>query len=85
MAVTTPDWLTRHAGELHLGKEGGSASVYFSGQLQYLLLPTPTQGKFGCRVTQTINGKRLETPTAYASAEEALRGGLEDLRKALGW
>jgi hypothetical protein len=85
MAVTTPDWLTKHAGELHLGKEGHSASVYFAGQLQYVLLPVPTQGKLSCRVTQTINGKRLENATTYASGEEALRGGLEDLRKSLGW
>jgi hypothetical protein len=85
MAVPTPDWLTRHDGELRIGKGEHSASVYFAGQLQYVLIPVPTQGKFSCRVAQTINGKRLENPTIYATVEEALRGGLEDLRKALGW
>jgi hypothetical protein len=85
MAVTTPDWLARHGGELHLGKEGRSASVYFAGQLQYVLIPVPAKGKFTCRVTETINGKRLESATTYPTAEDALRGGLEDLCKALGW
>ena len=85
MAVTTPDWLTKHSAELRPGKDGRSASVYFAGEIQYVLLPTPAKGKFSCRVTETINGKRLEGDGAYPTVEDALRGGLEDLRKALGW
>jgi hypothetical protein len=85
MAVTTPDWLTKHGGELRVDKLGHSASVYFAGQLQYVLLPVPAKGSFTCRVTETINGKRLESAATWPSAEDALRGGLEDLRKALGW
>ncbi len=85
MAVTTPDWLTNHGGELHLGKTGYSASVFFAGQLQYVLVPTPAKGKFGCRVSQTINGKRLDDAGTYASTDDALRGGLEVLRQSLGW
>ena len=85
MTVTTPDWLKLHGGELHLGKDGRSASVYFAGQLQYVLVPLPAKGKFACRVSETINGKRLDGTGTYASAEDALRGGLEDLRQALGW
>jgi hypothetical protein len=85
MAVTTPDWLKAHDGEFHLGKDERSASVYFAGQLQYVLVPVPARGKFTCRVSETINGKRLDSPTTHASMEDALRGGLEDLRKALGW
>jgi hypothetical protein len=85
MAVTTPDWLQAHGGELHVGKEGRSASVYFAGGLQYVLIPVPAKGKFACSVTETINGRRLDGSGTYASMEDALRGGLEDLRKALGW
>jgi hypothetical protein len=85
MAVTTPDWLSRHGGELHLGAGGHSASVYFSGQLQYVLVPTPARGGFSCRVTETINGRRLDGGETWPTAEDAIRGGLEDLRKALGW
>jgi hypothetical protein len=85
MALTTPDWLARHNGELRASKDGMSWLVYFAGEPQYLLMPVPVDGKFGCRVSQTINGKRLDGPTAYPSAEDACRGGLDDLRKALGW
>ncbi len=85
MAVTTPSWLTQHDGTLHVGKDCGSASVYFAGQPQYVLIPVPAKGKFSCRVTQTINGKRLDGPNTYGTAEDAIRGGLEDLRQALGW
>jgi hypothetical protein len=59
--------------------------IFFDGQPQYFVLPRPAGGKFGREVTQTINGKRLESGATYATAEEAVKGGLEDLRKALGW
>lgn len=85
MAVTTPEWLTQRSGELRPSKDGHSWLVYFSGQMQYLIAPVPAGGKFACRVSQTINGKRLDGSTTYPSIEDAARGGLEDLRKALGW
>jgi hypothetical protein len=85
MAVTTPDWLAQHGGELRLSKDLRSASVYFDGQLQYVLVATPARGKFACRVTQTINGRRLDAGGVHATVDEALRGGLDDLRTALGW
>jgi hypothetical protein len=85
MAVTTPDWLVRHSGELRASKDGHSWTVYFAGEPQYVLLPVPASGKFSCRVTQTVNGKRLDAPFMYPTLEDAARGGLEDLRKALGW
>ncbi len=85
MAVTTPDWLAQHGGELRASKDGHSWTVYFAGEPQYIVLPVPAAGKFTCRLTQTINGKRLDTPTTYATLEDAARGGLEDLRQALGW
>jgi hypothetical protein len=85
MALTTPEWLAQHGGEAHLGKDGRSATVYFAGQIQYVLVPVPAQGAFSCRVTETINGKRLEGPKTYPTPEDALRGGLDDLRNALGW
>ena len=85
MAVTTPDWLTQRGGELRPSKDGRSASVYFAGQLQYVLVPIPARGTYGCRISQTINGRRLESATTYKTAEDAQRGGLEELRAALGW
>jgi hypothetical protein len=85
MAVTTPEWLTAHGGELRPSHDGRSWGVYFAGELQYVVMPVPARGAYGARVTFTINGRRLEHPTTYPTAEGAVRGGLDDLRKDLGW
>jgi hypothetical protein len=85
MSVTTPGWLEQRGGRLQASKDGGSWLVYFGGEPQYLVMPTPARGQFSCRVSQTINGRRLDGAGLYATAEDAVRGGLEDLRKALGW
>ena len=42
-------------------------------------------GRYGCIVLQSVNGKRLDKGQTYASADEAIRGGLEELRSYLGW
>jgi hypothetical protein len=85
MAIAAPDWLTQRGCRLLASKDGNSWLVYVGSEPQYLLMPTPAKGKFSCRISQTINGHRLDVGTVYASTEEALRGGLEELRKALGW
>jgi hypothetical protein len=85
MAVSTPDWLSQHGGELRPSKDGHSWSVYFAGALQYVLLPVPAKGTYSCRITETINGRRLDGTATYPTAEAAANGGLEELRKALGW
>ena len=85
MALTTPDWLTRRGGELRADPDGRSWAALLEGQPHYLLVPVPAAGKYSCRVTQTVNGRRLDRGGTYPSAEDAVRGGLEDLRQALGW
>lgn len=85
MPLTTPDWFTRHGGTLYEKKTNHAWVVFFDGQPQYVVTPVPVAGKFGCEVMQTINGKRVEGGGTYATPEDAVRGGLEDLRKALGW
>jgi hypothetical protein len=85
MAVTAPPWLTAHEGSLQPSTDGHAWMVMFAGRPLYLLVPVPAKGKFACQVTQTNNGRRLDGPGTYATEEEAVRGGLEDLRKALGW
>ena len=52
---------------------------------QLLAGPAPVAGRFGCHVTQTINGKPIGSTGVFANPDDAVRGGLEDLRKALGW
>jgi hypothetical protein len=85
MAVPSPEWLTERGAELRPSKDGKSYTVYFGGEPQYLVIPVPAEGRHACRVSQTINGKRLDGAATYATFDEAVRGGLEDLRKALGW
>jgi hypothetical protein len=85
MAVTAPDWLTRHGGSLRASKDGLSWTVYLNGEPQYAVVPVPAEGKHSCKVFQTINGKRLDDGQTFATLEDAARGGLEALRKALGW
>jgi hypothetical protein len=84
MSVATPEWLARRGGEVRQSTLGPWV-VYFDRQPQYVLTPVPVAGKHGCQVVQSINGRRLDDGSSFASAEDAVWGGLEDLRKALGW
>jgi hypothetical protein len=86
MAVTVPDWLARRGGSLAQGEDGRSWIVFFDGEPQYVLRPEPADGKHACQVLQTVNGKRLDGSGIFPTAEEAVaQGGLEVLRRALGW
>ena len=83
--MTTPDWLTQRGGSLQLGGDGQRWFVVFSGQPNYSLAVVPVCGKFSCAIRQTINGTRIDCPNGFATTEEAINGGLNALRKALGW
>ncbi len=85
MALTTPEWLAQRRGALREGSDRHAWFVLFGDEPQYRLAPTPVAGKYGCQIVQTNNGRRLDSTRTYATPEEAVRGGLEDLRKALGW
>lgn len=84
VSVTAPEWLTRRGVLLRPGL-GNSWYLVFNDRPQYALQPTPAGGKYTCRVTQANSGKRLDKGTVFPSAEDAVRGGLEELRQALGW
>jgi len=77
--------LTKRGGFLKPGIDGRSFFVYFAGRPQYEVTVIPIKGKLGCEIRQTINGKRLDGGSVDGSPEQALRGGLEELRKKLGW
>jgi hypothetical protein len=85
MAVNPPEWLVKRGGSLTPGPYGDVWFVMLQGEPQYKLAPVPVAGKYGCAITQTINGKRLESTAQAATAEAVIEAGLEDLRKALGW
>jgi hypothetical protein len=83
--VTVPDWLTQRGCDLKLGSDGRTWYVLLDGQPHYSLVAVPVSGRFGCAIRQTINGQRIEGLGVHATPDEAIRAGLEDLRKALGW
>ena len=85
MAVTAPDWVKQHGGDLRQSKDGRSWLLYFDGEPQYLIQPVPAEGKHACRLSETNNGKRLDGSATYPTLEDAVRGGLEELRQKLGW
>jgi hypothetical protein len=85
MAVSAPEWLVRHGGEIRRSVASDTYLICFACEPQYLLSPVPVNGKIGCRITQSINGKRIASSETAATEEAAVAQGLDDLRKALGW
>ena len=85
MEIIAPDWLSKRGGSLRRLPTGQSFAVIIDGKPLYELTPVPASGKHSCDVMQTNNGRRLESQTVYQNADDALLGGLEDLRKSLGW
>ena len=85
MPITPPDWLVKHGGTLRPGIDGHSWLVMFDNRPQYVVTSIPAAGKHAAEVMQMVNGRRLEGHGTYPTADDAVRGGLEDLRKALGW
>jgi hypothetical protein len=83
--MQAPDWLTQHGASLKLGSDRKTWYVLFGPKPQYALLPLPAENRFECCTRQTINGELIPSTALYASSEEALRGGLDELRKYLGW
>jgi hypothetical protein len=83
--ATTPDWLAQRDGSIRPSADGHSWLVYLGKEPQYLLLAVPAEGKVACRISQTVNGRRLDGPTTYKDEPSALAGGLEELRQKLGW
>jgi hypothetical protein len=85
MALTAPDWLTRHDGTVKLGSDGLTWYVLLGDKPLYALVPRPADDEYTTLVKQTNNGKILATTKPAPTAEAALQAGLEELRKALGW
>lgn len=83
--VATPDWLAKRGGVLQPGTQEGTWLVLLDDSPHYRLTPVPVAGKYGCEVVQTVNGRRVQGNGTYPVIDDAIRGGLEDLRKALGW
>jgi hypothetical protein len=83
--LTSPAWLASHGGDLRRGTDGQTWYLTLGDQPQYALTAVPVAGQFGCAIRQTINGRRIESASRAATAEDAMQAGLEDLRQNLGW
>jgi hypothetical protein len=60
--------------------------VWLENQPFYRLEVRPAWNRYSCAVVDLTNGQNVEDPrSVYATPEEALRGGLEQLRTRLGW
>jgi len=85
MSLTAPSWLVERGGSLKLDSDGHTWFLMMGDQPNYSLRPVPVAGKVSCTIRQTINGRRVPSTATFPNDEEALRNGLEDLRKDLGW
>lgn len=83
--MTTPDWLANRVGGIIPGLNERTWLVTLNGHPMYKLVAVPAKGKFTCAITQTNNGKRIDRGLEYASWNEALQGGLNELKERLGW
>jgi hypothetical protein len=83
--MQAPDWLTQRGAALKLGSDRTTWYVLFGPKPQYALVPRPAENRFECCTRQTINGELIPSKQIYATSDEALRGGLDELRKHLGW
>lgn len=85
-ATTAPDWLTKRGGSVRRGVRPETRFVLVGGEPLYKLEVRPAAGRFACAVSNSNNGARLDDGAAiYANSDEALAGGLEQLRQTLGW
>ena len=85
MKLTAPTWLVQRGGGLKIGSDGDTRFVLLGEQPLYSLSAVPATGKYTCVVRQIHNGRRIDGGVIYSTEEEALGGGLEELRKDLGW
>lgn len=80
-----PSWLENRDATIVRGPISEERFVWIGKRPQYKLTPIPADGKYTCALLQTNNGRRLDASELYATGEDAIRGGLEQLRKQLGW
>ncbi len=81
----TPEWLSKRDGGVVFGLNNQTMVVTLNGHPLYRLSVVPAAGKFTCAIMQSNNAKRLDANNSYDSVTAALEGGLEELRKKLGW
>jgi hypothetical protein len=81
-----PDWLALRAGAIQPGIQPETRFVLIGGAPLYKLEVRPAAGRFACAITNSANGSRIDNAaTRYESFDDAVAGGLDQLREKLGW
>ena len=81
-----PEWLAKRDGGFAPGLRDSTLFVTVAKQPHYRLETRPAKGQFVCNVSQTHNGKLIDDAAAvYPTPDAALAGGLERLKRQLGW
>jgi hypothetical protein len=81
-----PDWLARRGGAIQAGIHPETRFVLIGGEPLYKLEVRPAAGRFACAVTNSANGSRIDdAATRYENFNDAVAGGLGQLRETLGW
>jgi hypothetical protein len=83
--IAVPAWLARRGGAIQPGVQPETRFVLIDGQPLYKLEVRPAAGRYSCPATETASGRRLDSAATHGSFDEALGGGLEQLREKLGW
>jgi len=83
--MLTQDWLTIRDAEIRPSANGQSWLVYQGGKFLYVIAAIPADGKFSNKIMVSFNGHQIQKGQIYETAQEALEGGLEELREYLGW
>jgi len=82
----TPEWLQRRGGLLRRNLQSNIVEVWLEGQPLYRLEVRPAQNQYTCVIVDMTNARTVgDGYSIYATAEQALAGGLEQLRGYLGW
>ncbi len=83
--MNAPAWLTQRDGLLKESSDGETYFVLLAHKPQFALNVVPVGNDFGCSIRQTQSGKRVVSAGKFASKDDTLKAGLEDLRASLGW
>jgi hypothetical protein len=82
----TPEWLQRRGGLLRRNLQSNIVEVWLEGQPLYRLEVRPARNQYTCVIVDMTSARPISNGSSiYATTEQALAGGLEQLRGYLGW
>lgn len=83
--MVTKEWLNKRNAEIRPSANGHSWLLYQGGKFIYMIGALPADGKFTNKIMESNNGNQIQKGKIFESINEALEGGLTELRDHLGW